>query len=498
MKVKVLPRDGDGRLIVDGYARMSVGLDGKEENVENQLDDIRKIIANNGWTVGELYSDGMSAWKRGVRRPGWDALIERMRAGTTGGVVVWHQDRLMRQPRDLETLFEIADDRELKLASAHGKRDLANPDDRFIMRIEVGHACRSSDDTSRRQKRKNAGRRRRGQILGGGARPFGWPGKSGEPELVERERKAVIAAFDDVLDGKATLWAIAKRWNEAGLLTTRGNLWTNRTVKETMLGQRYAGRIEHDGEVVGVIEDHKPMVEPETFDAVQQIFAGRRTGRPNGKTSLASGIVRCGKCGQTVVSRPKYNRKNVPTPTYRCSKPRGCGGVQINQDVVNGFLRSLVIKRLSDPRIARTVSAQAAQQNARLIEVRAKLSTAMATEVALAEKLGAGEMSLEAFSAAQSGTHARVKALGEEVAVLEAQAADEGALEAQSRLEVRTEWDKADNAKQREMLKSALRLVQVFIDPIGTANWRTIPAVERLRVSPVQSGTGNTTDPSPV
>ena len=32
--------------------------------------------------------------------------------------------------------------------SSHGERDLSNPDDRFILRIEVAHAARSSDDFS--------------------------------------------------------------------------------------------------------------------------------------------------------------------------------------------------------------------------------------------------------------------------------------------------------------------------------------------------------------
>lgn len=39
------------------------------------------------------------------------------------------------------------------VVTLHGeanRRDLSNPDDRFFLRIEVAHACRSSDDTSRR------------------------------------------------------------------------------------------------------------------------------------------------------------------------------------------------------------------------------------------------------------------------------------------------------------------------------------------------------------
>lgn len=63
------------------------------------------------------------------------------------GIVVWHTDRLFRQPRDLETLIDLAD-KGFLVVSAHGSRVLTDPDDRFILRIEVAHAARSSDDTS--------------------------------------------------------------------------------------------------------------------------------------------------------------------------------------------------------------------------------------------------------------------------------------------------------------------------------------------------------------
>lgn len=45
------------------------------------------------------------------------------------------------------------------------RRDLSNPDDRFFLRIEVAHACRSSDDTSRRLRDALADRARDGVTI---------------------------------------------------------------------------------------------------------------------------------------------------------------------------------------------------------------------------------------------------------------------------------------------------------------------------------------------
>ncbi len=65
-------------------------------------------------------------------------------------MIVYHPDRLMRQPRDLEELLTLSDEHDITLHGQANCRDLSDPDDRFFLRIEVAHACRSSDDTSRR------------------------------------------------------------------------------------------------------------------------------------------------------------------------------------------------------------------------------------------------------------------------------------------------------------------------------------------------------------
>lgn len=108
-----------------------------------------------------------------MRRLSFERLLERASMGTSQGIAAWHVDRLFRQPRDLERLIDLADSG-FRVISSHGTRDPSNPDDRFILRIEVAHAARSSDNASRRIKRRNAVYRERGRTTGG--RPgFGFP-----------------------------------------------------------------------------------------------------------------------------------------------------------------------------------------------------------------------------------------------------------------------------------------------------------------------------------
>lgn len=132
-----------------GFTAAGVGLvwrlarvpeKGELEKIDTQWADNRKVVDRVGACLGEELSDGLSAWKRSLRR-----LLERAESGESDGVVVWHTDRLFRQPRNLEKLIQLGE-RGFKVCPAHGERDLADPDDRFIMRIEVAHTARSSDD----------------------------------------------------------------------------------------------------------------------------------------------------------------------------------------------------------------------------------------------------------------------------------------------------------------------------------------------------------------
>jgi DNA invertase Pin-like site-specific DNA recombinase len=49
---------------------------------------------------GVFVYDNRWAWQRNRHRPGWNALLEAIRAGRLRHVIVYHPDRLMRQPRD--------------------------------------------------------------------------------------------------------------------------------------------------------------------------------------------------------------------------------------------------------------------------------------------------------------------------------------------------------------------------------------------------------------
>jgi DNA invertase Pin-like site-specific DNA recombinase len=58
-------------------------------------------------------------------------MLRAMGEGEIRRVIVHHPDRLMRQPKDLEELLSLADDKRVLLHGEANRRDLSDPDDRF-------------------------------------------------------------------------------------------------------------------------------------------------------------------------------------------------------------------------------------------------------------------------------------------------------------------------------------------------------------------------------
>lgn len=90
--------------VFDSHVRLSRMPDtGALEKIEVQWADNRKVIKQLGGVLGAELDDGLSAWKKRSRRPGRNGC----RRGESDGIVVWHTDRLFRQPRDLEAFIAL-------------------------------------------------------------------------------------------------------------------------------------------------------------------------------------------------------------------------------------------------------------------------------------------------------------------------------------------------------------------------------------------------------
>lgn len=503
---KVSAGQGGRRPVLDSYGRLSkVPETGELEKIDVQWADNRKVIERAGATLGEELQDGLSAWKRGVRRPGWDRLLERVESGKSDGIVVWHTDRLFRQPRDLETLIELGE-RGFKVHSAHGERDLADPDDRFILRIEVAHAARSSDDTSRRIKRRFKTYREEGRDTGG-QRRFGFPGKDtlwspgpGEKnedrpyvsaEQVERERAGIRDGAELALSEDGSAQKVADLWNGRGLRSVNGLEFTADTATATLKRPALGGFVVHEGKIVGRLPG-EPILDKRTYERLQAMYAGRKRGRVAGKSYVGTGILRCGVCGVKLTARTNkaktYRDGGQWRYTYFCPKQRrGCGTVFIDGRAVDGELLAFTLARLSSERHAKDVAAARSQVNERLARVRYEIEQIEVLQQALSERLGARRMSLDAFDTANEPLAADlVRLIAERDSLGEQEPT--GPTKVASVESLRNDWETGDISQQRAMLTRALGRDRMMVYPADRTGKRTF---DRNRIKPVPPATAS-------
>jgi site-specific DNA recombinase len=307
------PPDADLTAI---YCRKSLKGDKLQVTVNRQrklaLADCEKL----GLRVApaHVYIDnGVSAWRRNRKRPGWDKLMAAARRGEIKHIVCYHPDRLMRQPFDLEELLSISDERGIMLYGRVNRRDLQDPDDRYALRIEIAHACRSSDDTSRRTRDKLQERAEAG--LYNGTRPYGYS-KNGM-KLIPAEADVVREIFSRFTAGEKP-YAIAADLNKRGVLTAKGSAWTETSIRRQLRSRHVAGICVHRDEEIGVGKWPAIITRP-AWDFTQELLTFRsaaadaeRKNRAAPRAYILRGLVVCGKCGTTMAG--------CSGTVYRCSR----------------------------------------------------------------------------------------------------------------------------------------------------------------------------------
>jgi site-specific DNA recombinase len=348
------------------YARKSMKGDTQEITVNRQkhlaLDDCEKI----GLTVRPeniFIDNGASAWKRNRKRPGWDALIEKARRGEIRHIVMYHEDRGLRQPRDLEELLAISDEHGIMLYGRANARNLQDHNDRYNLRIEIAHACRSSDDTSRRLKDQKQERAENGLPLGG--RAYGYS-KNGM-KIIRSEAEVIREIFNRFTKGE-TPYAIAVSLAMRGITTAKGGAWTETAVRRQLKSRRVAGIVVHHGEEVG-IGKWPAIITRAQWDFTQELLTFRSSAAraeqakwKAPRTYILRGLVVCGKCGTTMAG--------CSGTVYRCSRANRGDGKKcartMQAEALEKFVEEAAIRLLENlavtPKRTRTAAVEAAER----------------------------------------------------------------------------------------------------------------------------------------
>lgn len=282
------------------YLRISIDRTGDMLAINRQRRDCLALCEAKGWTPVEYVDNSVSA-SHGTR-PAYQQLLADIAAGTVDAVVVWDLDRLHRRPIELEQFIALADRHQLALATVTGEVDLGTDNGRLFARIKGAVARAEVERKSARQLAASRQRAAAGKPWSS-VRPFGF-----EADLVTHhpDEAPVVRALYRQVNAGVGLMALTRWLNDSGISTSKGGAWQHQTLKQTLRRPRYAGLLEHRGDVVGAGTWEPIVTEDEWRSAVARLTSRVQLGRrPKG---LLSALAVCGVCGGRV-SRANANGK---------------------------------------------------------------------------------------------------------------------------------------------------------------------------------------------
>ncbi|MET8570374.1 recombinase family protein [Streptomyces sp. NPDC004783] len=340
------------------YTRISRDDEGDALGVARQQQDCERLADLRSWQAVKVYEDNdVSAFKRNVVRDDFELMLKDLRAGLIDGIVAYDLDRLARQPKDLERLIEIYDERpRLEFATVTNDINIGTPDGRTMARIMVAFANKSSHDASRRIKRKHLELAQQGKDSGGPA-PYGWR-KDDRTKVDPKAARAIREAQREILAG-VRIGTIRTKWWEQGLGNPREGTkrMAHHHIEHILTSPRLVGYRTYHGEILygedgrPVIGEWEPINTLEEWEAVCAAIAERKQKRPRGSLArkyLLSGIARCGLCKSKI--RGQINQRWTPESkaarfTYQCSVVNGgCGKVGRTGEPVDRLIAQLVLE----------------------------------------------------------------------------------------------------------------------------------------------------------
>lgn len=346
-------------ITADLYLRLS---DPAEEALDGREARLRAEAARLGWGVHQVIiendtdADGhplpASAYKRSkfvtptgttlrTVRPRFASMLANLISGRANAVLAEDLDRTMRQPRDGEDLLDACELSGATARSLSGSLTLTaggTDSERFMARILVASANKSSADTARRV--AAARERLAGQSYGGGRRPYGY---RVDPDSVmyhrtltvdQAEAAVITEAAAAILDRGVSLKAAARDLRDRGVPTVTGAPWAASTLRDVLSKPAVAGLAAHKGELHPA--PWPAILDRDVYDRLRDLFDGRKNpGTSNAPRWLLSCYATCGVCGGPVKCTGSSQRR-----AYTCTEG---GHVRRNAVAVDELVSARVI-----------------------------------------------------------------------------------------------------------------------------------------------------------
>lgn len=446
----------------DIYTRLSRDRE-DQTSTARQRRDCTRLIEAKGWTVAKVHEDvDFSAYRKGVKRPGYEELISRVKAGDTDAVVMWKIDRLARNIREFLRFADLCEEHGVALVSVNEPFDTSSPIGRAIMQVLAVFAELEGATIGMRVKSARRYAAEHGLPPVGGKRAYGY---THQMEIVPDEADAIQRAAKRILEGESA-YTIAKEWNAAGRHTVGGGPWSAPMLLRMLRNPRLSGQRVYRGEVIGDGQ-WVPILDRSTQAA---LLSKRRSWNTARRSYLLTGVLFCEGCGAKMVGHPSGS-----TRTYRCpswAPYSGCGR-RIDAVQAEAWIEDLTFAALERPEVVRAlqIGRRPSEEDTTLRE----LATIEQRMTELGEDYAAGLIARPAFQSASAALTADAEALQRRLMSV----GERGPLHGVKQRDVEAEWKRRDVAWKHRVIAAVFERIEVKVGRPGSRFDR-----ERLVVVP--------------
>lgn len=377
------------------YARQSI--EKKDSiSVESQIEYCR--YETRGEACLEYTDKGFSG--KNTNRPGFENMMNDIRAGKIRRVIVYKLDRISRSILDFANMMEIFQKYHVEFVSSTEKFDTSTPIGRAMLHICIVFAQLERETIQKRVTDAYYARCKRGFYMGGRV-PYGYRLTStvidnirtSMYEEVPAESEQLKLIYSMYADSENSLGDIVRYLEEHRMKNLRGVNWNTARISEMLRNPVYvkadidvyrffqnqgANIYNPAGDFTGynacylykgtasntrkqcdlsgkeiVLAPHKGFISSKTWLACRHRSLNNRqstkTCRP--KNSWLAGKVKCGNCGYALIIRKagtKWGRYFVCSQSGSCGRSCTGAGCTIYADVLEEYMFGVVKERLSE------------------------------------------------------------------------------------------------------------------------------------------------------
>lgn len=287
-------------------------LDAQREACEAYI----KSQASQGWRILPQPYDDPAYSGGNLDRPALRQLLADIEAGLIDVVVVYKIDRLTRSLADFAKLVETFDRKSISFVAVTQQFNTTSSMGRLTLNVLLSFAQFERELASERVRDKVAASRRKGKWTGGTV-PLGYDAKDKKLVINPKEAEAVRIIFKQYLELKS-FRLLVQDLDRRGVLTKRRNTkvpeycggipFTYGPLAYVLKNRIYVGEVRHGGKWYPA--EHKPILNLETFNRVQELLSQNRVTLQTRRSS-SDGLL-CGKLYDDRGNRmsPSFTVKN--------------------------------------------------------------------------------------------------------------------------------------------------------------------------------------------